>query len=124
TLFDADTAIGVLTSAGQESDDLLLEFNANASVDIVSALLNALVYVGTDVGSHDFTLVLSDAAAGETTGISANQEFTLQIAPPEPDLVIDDERAIGGVIGNVQVTQNGVLQGDTINGDVYSEGLV
>lgn len=125
TLYYQTDPIGVLKTAGQENDDVEITLSANATSTLVAELLNTMAYVPEAIGVHRFEVSLIDSGDEGTKGISNLSTVGIQAYMPDlSPIVVDSEEDLGGNIGSVQVTEDGVLTGETVTGVINNQGIV
>ncbi|MDF1623584.1 MAG: hypothetical protein P1V33_08960 [Pseudohongiella nitratireducens] len=125
TFYYQTDPIGVLNKAGQEDSDLEITLSANATPTLVAELLNTMAYVPGAIGMHRFEVSLIDSADEDIKGISNLSTVDIQAYMPDlSPIVVDSEEDLGGNIGSVQVTEDGVLTGETVTGVINNQGIV
>lgn len=90
TIAVAGTNIGEVVSAGQSSDDLIIDFTtADATGANVTALLKALAYQSSETGDHTFELTVEDAASAASD--TATVTVTVTSPPSTPTTPVTPE---------------------------------
>ncbi|HSG98673.1 MAG TPA: cadherin-like domain-containing protein, partial [candidate division Zixibacteria bacterium] len=74
--------IGTVVSAGQGTDDLVINLDAGATPQRLSDFLQWLNYQSTDPGAHTFDVTISDAPAGPARATSGIASFTVNVDAP------------------------------------------
>ena len=125
-------AIGTVIKTGESGQELQIDFNAAASQDAISALIQAITYVNSSQGPADertISLRLSDGA-GATT---ANNAITLNVTPeidgasPQGDSIQVNAFTDGAqVLPQVAELEDGsfVVVWQSIDQDGWSNGIV
>lgn len=142
TIVDAETvsvntvAIGTVEpgSDGQGSHNLVITLNSNATPARVQTLLRNLRYASDDLGTHGFTLTLTDAGvnAATSTEVSFSVSVTEPVNPDAGDVVvpgiggnvIDSNTPANNTTGTVTITPTGVVTGGNLGGTVNNSGEI
>ncbi len=90
-----NTSIGTVGTTGQDSANLVINLNSGATPALITTLLRNLIYQGSDAGTVQLQIVLTDGDGGTSSALNINLDFS------RSGELVEGAQVISGVVSSL-----------------------